>query len=159
MVLEPSASLAVSIRILVGVVAGVVATFGMDVAMARLPEGGTPPFVAAGVLTEQSPETAPARLASAAHYLAGGATGPLYVTMLFIAEGLLGGPSPAVYLLTAAVLSVLMVGFFVGVVLPRPGFARQRVRQIARDWAVSAIAYLLVLVPVVYAGSTALYGS
>jgi len=156
MVLESSASLAASLRIVLGVVAGVVATFGMDAAMTRLPEGETPPTVAAGVLTRTDPDEAPERLAAAAHYLAGGATGPLYVTLLFLAEGVAGGASPVVYAATAAVLFLLMVGFFVVVVLPRPGLPKQRVSRISRDWAVSALAYLLVLVPVVWAGSSAL---
>ncbi|MFC7075073.1 hypothetical protein [Haloarcula halophila] len=156
MVVEPAASIGVALRIVLGVVAGVVATLGMDVAMARLPEGETPPTVAAGVLTEQAPDTAPGRLASAVHYVAGGATGPLFVTLLFLVEGLLGGVSAASYLLTTLLLFGLMVAFFVGVVLPRPGLARQRVSAIGRDWALSAAAYLLVLVPLVWIGSAAL---
>ena len=153
MVVEPTASVGVALRIVLGVLAGVLATLGMDLVMARLPEGETPPTVAAGVLTEQSPDTAPKRLASAVHYVAGGGTGPLFVTLLFLVEGLLGGVSAVSYLVTTGLLFALMVAFFVGVVLPRPGLARQRVSAIGRDWALSAAAYLVVLVPIVWIGS------
>jgi len=151
-------ALAPPLRISVGVVAGIVATRGMDVVMARLPEGETPPFVASGVLTEQSPDTAPARLASVVHHVAGWLTGPLFVTLLLFVEAVLGGASAAAYLVTTVTLLVLMVAFFVVVVLPRPGLPRQRVSQIGRDWAISAAAYLLVLVPLVWLGSTAIVG-
>jgi len=49
----------------------------------------------------------------------------------------------------AVVLYVLMIGFFAVVVLPRSRVSAARVGAIRRDWAVSAGAYLLVLVPVV----------
>jgi hypothetical protein len=143
----------VPLRFVVGVVAAVVATLVMDVVMARLPEGETPPSIASGVLTETHPDAAPARLASVVHYLAGGLTGPLFVWFLLATEGLLGGPSLLSLSLAAVVLYVLMVGFFVVVVLPRSQVAAQRLGAIRRDWALSAAAYLLVLVPVVAAGS------
>lgn len=149
-------SLGVPLLIVFGVLAGIVATRAMDVVMARLPEGGTPPFVASGVLTEQDPDTAPERLAAVVHHVAGWLTGPLYVTLLLLAGSVLGG-GVVTYVLTAIVLLVLMVGFFALVVLPRPGLARQRVRTITRDWAVSATVYLLVLVPLV-AGTASVLG-
>ncbi|MFC4406830.1 hypothetical protein [Haloarchaeobius iranensis] len=151
MSLEPVTSVVPPLRILLGVVAGVVATRGMDVVMARLPEGGTPPLVAAGVLTERSPDAAPGRLAAVVHHVAGWLTGPLFVTLLLLAEGVLG-TGPVALAAATLVLFVLMVGFFVAVVLPRVGgFARQRVRQTGRDWAISAATYLVVLVPLVWA--------
>jgi len=153
---QPTASLAPPLRLLVGVVAGMVATRGMDVVMARLPEGGTPPFVASGVLTEQSPDTAPGRLAAVVHHVAGWLTGPLFVAMLLLVEAVIGPSWPAL-VGTAVVLFALMVGFFVLVVLPRVGLPRQRVRQVGRDWAISAAAYLLVLVPLVWAGTNLLF--
>ena len=134
MALVSTVSLGVPLLIVFGVLAGIVATRAMDVVMARLPEGETPPFVASGVLTEQDPDTAPERLAAVVHHVAGWLTGPLYVTMLLLAGSLLGG-GVLTYLVTAVLLLVLMVGFFAVVVLPRPGLARQRVRTIARDWA------------------------
>ncbi|PSP61877.1 hypothetical protein BRC76_05435 [Halobacteriales archaeon QH_8_67_36] len=155
MMLDQAASLSAGLRIVLGLVAGVIATLGMDLVMGRLPEGETPPRVASGVLTGQAPDTAPAGVASAVHYVAGGGTGPLFVTLLFLVEGVLG-LGPVSYLVTTAVLFVLMVAFFVGVVLPRPRLAGGRRSAVGRDWALSAAAYLVVLVPVVWIGSTAL---
>ncbi|MDS0222780.1 hypothetical protein NDI54_15645 [Haloarcula sp. S1AR25-5A] len=146
-------TLTVPLRFVVGVAAGVVATVAMDLVMARLPEGETPPFVAAGVLTDTVPADAPNRLASVVHYVAGWLTGPLFVWMLLTSEGLLGGQSIIATALAATVLYVLMVGFFVFVVLPRSRLASARVAAIRRDWAISAAAYLLVLVPLVALGS------
>ncbi|WP_152042673.1 hypothetical protein [Salinigranum salinum] len=146
-------ALTVPLRFLVGVVAAVVATLAMDVVMRRLPEGETPPFVAAGVLTESRPDAAPARLADVVHYLAGGLTGPLFVWLSLATEGVLGGPSLGAVLLAAGVLYVLMVGFFAVVVLPRSTVASHRLGAIRRDWALSAAGYLLVLVPLVTLGS------
>jgi len=157
MTLVSSVSPGVPLLIAFGVLAGMVATRAMDVVMTRLPEGETPPFIAAGVLTEQSPDTAPGRLAAVVHHVAGWLTGPLFVTLLLLAGAVLGD-GVVTYLLTATVLLVLMVGFFALVVLPRPGLPRQRVRTITRDWAVSALGYLLVLMPLVAGGATLLSG-
>lgn len=154
---EATASFAPPFRLLLGVVAGIVATRGMDVVMARLPEGETPPFVASGVLTEQSPDTAPARLAAVVHHVAGWLTGPLFVTLVLLVEGVLGGPSAGSYVLATAVLLGLMVGFFAIVVLPRVGLPDERIPQVRRDWTVSALAYLLVLVPLFWGGSSLLF--
>ncbi len=147
-----TAPLSTPLRIVLGVAAGVVATRGMDLVMARLPEGETPPRVASGVLSERTPEQAPARLAAVVHHAAGWLTGGLFVTLVLFAEALLGASSVA-YAGAAVVLYGLMVGFFAVVVLPRVGFGRERVRRVVRDWAVSAAAYLLVLVALVWAGS------
>lgn len=149
------ATVPVVLRFPLGALAGVVATLAMDAAMARLPEGATPPTVAAGVLTESHPDAAPRRLASAVHYLAGGLTGPLFVWLLLAGEALLG-PGVVAAALSTLLLLALMVGFFVLVVLPRAGFPRERSRAVARDWAVSAAVYCAVLVPLVVAGSTLL---
>jgi len=155
MALDQAASVSVGLRIVLGVGAGVVATLGMDLVMARLPEGLTPPRVAAGVLTGEAPDAAPEGVASAVHYVAGGGTGPLFVTLLFLVEGVVGS-GPVGYLVSTAVLFVLMVGFFVVVVLPRPKLVDGRRSTVGRDWAISAAAYLIVLVPLVWLGSAAL---
>jgi hypothetical protein len=147
--IETAPTLAVPLRFLVGVVAGIVATLSMDLVMARLPEGTTPPSIASGVLTRTSPSDAPARLGTVVHYLAGFLTGPLFVWLLFASEWLLGSRSLTAALLAAAVLYVLMVGFFALVVLPRSMVANDRVGTIRRDWALSALAYVVVLVPIV----------
>jgi len=60
-------------------------------------------------------------------------------------EALLG-VSPVAHAGTAVVLYGLMVGFVALVPLPRADLPRERVRRIVRDWAVSAAAYLTVLV-------------
>ena len=146
-------TLTVSLRFVIGVAAGVVATVAMDLVMARLPEGETPPFVAAGVLTDSAPQHAPGRLANVVHYIAGWLTGPLFVWLLLTSEGLVGGQSILATVLAAVVLYTLMVGFFVFVVLPRSRLASVRMADIRRDWAISAAAYLLVLVPLVALGS------
>ncbi|MES3516409.1 MAG: hypothetical protein PPP58_01975 [Natronomonas sp.] len=139
--------------ILLGLFAGIGATLVMDLAMRRLPEGETPPTVAAGVLTDTHPDSAPGRVASAVHYGAGMGTGVLFLTLLTVV-GLLSGIDPtgssvfgvALFVFTSVLLFGLMVGFFVLVVLPRPaGFARQRLRQISRDWAISAAVYVAAL--------------
>jgi hypothetical protein len=146
-------TLTVPLRFVIGVAAGVAATLAMDLVMARLPEGETPPLVAAGVLTDSAPQHAPGRLASVVHYVAGWLTGPLFVWVLLTSEGLLGGQSLLATVLAAAVLYALMVGFFVFVVLPRSRLPSVRLADIRRDWAISAAAYLLVLVPLVAVGS------
>lgn len=143
--------------VVAGALAGVAATLVMTLVMLRLPEGNTTPFVAAGVLTATPPDEASARLASAVHYVAGTGAGVLFVT---IAGGVrwlegLGGvlsqtlvESPALFgvLATGLVYPALMIGFFMIVPLPRArGFSHARARLVARDWAVSAVAYTIAL--------------
>jgi hypothetical protein len=128
----------------------------VDLAMARLTEGETQAFIAAGVLTEQSPETAPKRLAAVVHHVAGWLTGPLFVTLLCLVGALRGGGVVSC-LLTGEIMLVLMVGFFALVVLPRSrGLPRQRFSTIRRAWAVEAAVYLLVLAPLVGAAAIVL---
>ena len=147
-----TATLTVPILFAVGVGAGVVATLAMDVVMARLPEGETPMYIAAGVLTDRPPGEAPGRLAAVVHYVAGLLTGPLFVWLLFASEGLLGASTVST-VAAAVVLLVLMIGFFAVVVLPRSQVDAGRLGPIRRDWAVAAAAYLVVLVPLVAAAS------
>lgn len=64
------ASVPAVFRFPVGLVAAVVALPVMDRVMERVPEGTTPPSVAASVLTGRPVDDAPVRLASVAHYLA-----------------------------------------------------------------------------------------
>lgn len=147
-------SLAVPLLFVVGVVAAVVATLVMDQVMPRLPEGETPPFVAAGVLTEHHPDDAPSRLASVVHYVAGWLTGPLFVWLLLATQGVLGTTETFVTVAAAVLLYVLMVGFFAIVVLPQSRVEDGRVGTIRRDWAIDAAAYVVVLVLLVAAGTT-----
>ena len=156
--LSLASTLAVPSRFVLGVAGGLLAVLAMDVVMAQLPEGETPTVVASGVLTDTHPDEAPVRLATVVHYVAGLLTGPLFVWLLLTSEALLGGVSPAATGAAAAVLYVLMVGFFVVVVLPRSRVGADRVHAIRRDWAVAAAAYLVVLVPFVFVGSRLLVG-
>mgnify|MGYP006300105859 CR=1 FL=1 len=143
-----SVRLTVPILFAVGVGAGIVATLVMDLVMARLPEGETPMYIAAGVLTDRPPGGAPGRLAAVVHYVAGLLTGPLFVWLLFTSEGLLG-TSVVSTLAATVVLLVLMVGFFAVVVLPRSRVDDRRRGAIRRDWSLAAATYLAVLVPLV----------
>ena len=137
-------------RFPIGLVGGLGATLWMTALMRHLQEGETPPAVAAGVLTETHPDDASERLATVVHYLAGAGTGLLFVWLSLLAETVLGGPSTASVLLTTGGLFALMVGFFILVPLPLAGLCDRRRRRAARDWAIAAGVYLLVLVPVVF---------
>lgn len=149
-------SLTVPLRFVVGLVAAAVATFVMDLVMPRFADGEFPPLVAAGVLTSRRPTDAPAGVADAVHYTAGLLTGPLFVWLMLLFEGLFGGRSPAATALGAVVLYGLMVGFFLLVVLPRSRVADLRVPRIRRAWAISAAAYVAVLAVLVTAGTALL---
>lgn len=155
-VLDVAAPASIPVRFVAGVVAGIAATLAMDLVMPRLPEGATPPSVASGVLTGRPPDRAPGRLATVVHYLAGTLTGPLFIWLLYAGEAVLDGQSLAATAAAAVVLYVLMVGFFAVVVLPRSRVVRGRVSLIRRDWALCALTYVLVLVPLVAAVSRAL---
>ena len=144
------------VRFPIGLAAATVAIIAMDIVMRQLPEGVTPPNVAAGVLTGTSPDRAPRRLATVVHYLAGDGTGLLFVYFLLVAEWVLDGASIPGIVATAVVLYALMVAFFVLVPLPRAnGIGGGRRRAIARDWAVAAAVYLAVLVPVTVGATVA----
>jgi hypothetical protein len=130
-------SLTVPLRFVVGLLAAGVATLVMD---------------AAGVLTGRRPDSAPGGVADAVHYTAGLLTGPLFVWLTLLFEGLVG-ESLVTTVIAAVVLYALMVGFFAGVVLPQSRVRSRRVSAIRRAWATEAAAYVLVLVPIVFVGS------
>ncbi|WP_240730022.1 hypothetical protein [Halalkalirubrum salinum] len=133
----------------IGLTAGILGTLVMDRIMAALPEGTTPPTIAAGVLTETHPDSAPKRLATVVHYLAGTGAGALFIWFLLAGTAIVGS-SLAALLASTIVYYALMVGFFVFVPLQLvTGISTARKRSIARDWAISAAGYLFVLVPVV----------
>ena len=128
-----------------GPVVGLVATLGMDVVMARLPEGTTAPKVAAGVLTDTPVDDAPERLATWVHYVAGGGSGLLFVGLVSAVEAALGVGVALAVAVAGVAQFALMVGFFALVPLPRAsGLPRQRLGPIRRDWAGSAAAYVVV---------------
>jgi len=134
---------------------GLLATLAMDPVMARLPEGTTAPKVAAGVLTDTPVDGAPERLATWIHYVAGAGSGFLFVGLV-AAVGTVAGTGTAVTLaLVAPVMVALMVGFFALVPLPHAnGIARQRLSQVRRDWAISAVAYVTVAAGLVAVAAT-----
>ncbi|MCX2818697.1 hypothetical protein EGH25_04945 [Haladaptatus sp. F3-133] len=131
-----------------GVVAGLVATLGMDLAMRRLPEGGTPPRVAAGVLTETHPDVSSERLSGFVHYFAGAGSGVLYAYLYLVIGSLASVPPIAEAVLATVVLYIGMVGFFVLVPLRLSSVEKGRRRGIARDWGLSALVYVMVVAPV-----------
>lgn len=149
-------SLTVPLRFVVGLVAAGVATLVMDLVMPRFTDGELPPLVAAGLLTSRRPTDAPSGVADAVHYTAGLLTGPLFVWLTLLFEGLLRGSTLIATLLATLLLYALMVGFFLIVVLPRSRVADLRVPRIRRAWAMSAAAYVLVLVLLISAGTTLL---
>lgn len=152
MALSGLASVPVVLRFPIALLAAVPALLVMDRVMASLPEGTSPPAVAAGVLTDTAIDDAPGRVAAVAHYLAGLGTGLLFVYLALLTETLLGGASVVSVALGALALYALMVAFFLFVPLPRaPGVTDARRRVIGRDWAIAAAAYLAVLVPLVVA--------
>ena len=144
--------LSLSGRLLLGGAAGLLATLVMDLAMRRLPEGTTPPFVAAGVLSDESLSAASGRLATAVHYLAGTASGLVFVTLALAAESLLG-LSPIPSFVAAAILQLpVTVAFFSYLVVPVYGrVPADRVARVRRDWTVSATVYVAALTVLVAA--------
>ena len=139
----------------VGPTVGLLATLTMDLVMARLPDGETPPKVAASVLTGEPVDTAPARLATWIHYVAGAGSGLLFVGIAAVLGTALGG---SVATLTAAsvVQLALMVGFFAFVPLPRAtGVSRGRRARVRRAWAIEATVYVVVAALVVAAVGSA----
>jgi DNA-binding transcriptional LysR family regulator len=154
-------SLGLGVAIGVGAFAGLLATVLMNLPMQRLPEGSTPPFVAAGALTGEDLSEVSEGLASLVHYAAGTLAG---VGFVLFAEGietlvLRQGGAPGFDLVLAgtgillvphliaagATFSVLFV-FFGYVVLPLFGKeARNRARKVRNDWAISATVYTVAL--------------
>jgi hypothetical protein len=131
-----------------GVISGFVATLGMDLVMGRLPEGGTAPKVAAGVLTGKHPDDSSERLSEFVHYFAGAGSGALYA-YLYLGVGYFSALSASAEVaFTAAVLYLGMVGFFVAVPLRACSVEKGRRSEVARDWGVSALVYVSVVSPV-----------
>lgn len=130
-----------------GAFLGLVATLAMDVFMRRMDEGETAPQIAASVLTGVDPRDVTDRRAQVVHYLAGAASGVLFLSLLELGWWLLGIGSGGfglrgllILLASSAVLYGWLVGFFAVVVLPRyeRGLARQRLRTVRRTWATLA---------------------
>jgi len=135
----------------IGPTVGLLATLAMDRVMVRLPEGETPPKVAASVLTGESVDTAPARLATWIHYVAGAGSGLLFVGIATAFAFVLDGPVETLTV-TSVVQLALMVGFFAFVPLPRArGVTRGRRARVRRAWAIEATTYVAVAALVIAA--------
>jgi hypothetical protein len=164
-----AATLGLEVRLTVAVVAGFAATAIMTIAMAALPKGGVPPYVAAAALFGRSPASVTKRQADAAHYAAGMLAGVLY-ELSFLGIDAVGAVNHELVVLGAATsltvsdllavgfVIVFLYGFFGHLVFPRFGdrlYADAGTRRtVRRDWSVSAVVYglaLLVVVPVMYA--------
>jgi hypothetical protein len=147
MVVELTDPAALPARLVVGAIAGFVATLVMDIPMRRLPEGETSYYVAAGVLEGEPLESAPDQTATAVHYGAGTLSGTLFVAVTVAAELLLGSaPSLLAVILAIVVQLPIMIAFFSYFVLVVYGqVPDERVPQVRRDWALSASVYVAVV--------------
>jgi hypothetical protein len=109
-------SLSVPALVVVGAVAGLLATLVMDVPMrALLAEGMTPPFVAAGALTGSDTADAPRRVALAVHYGSGTAAGLTFTALTLLAGTVAPGRVPQVrreWLVSAAVYVASVAALF-----------------------------------------------
>lgn len=150
---------ALSIRLAIGVGAGLLATIVANVPTTRQPEGRTPSFVTAAALTGDALVDVSERAATVVHYSGGALAGGLLTALELGFEAAL---EPMLFLAPvrlyaiphllagAAVLAVLYVVFAYGV-LPRYDLPAERMARIRQQWAVSATTYtvaLLALVPV-----------
>lgn len=149
-------SLTMPLRFVVGFLAAAVAVLAMDLVMPRFTDGELPPLVAAGLLTSRRPDDAPGGVGEAIHYTAGLLTGPFFVWLTMVFEGLLGGTSLVAFALAAIVLYGLLVGGFLFVVLPRSRVADLRVPRIQRAWVISTAVYVLVLAVLASSGTALL---
>lgn len=132
-----------------GALAGGVASLSMDFVMRRLPEGNTAPRVVAGVLTSQPPGTAPQRLATTIHHVAGVVSGALFV-WLWLASRVIVKEMYAP-ILAAAILYVLLLAAFYAV-LTQSEVTVNRVNRIRIDWAIASAAYIIVVGTLVVLG-------
>jgi hypothetical protein len=149
----------------IGALAGLLATVLMNLPMQRLPEGSTPPFVAAGALTGEALSEVSAPVASLVHYAAGTLAGVGFVLVAesverFVrAQGGAPGFELAItgtglllvpHLIAAATTFSVLFLFFGYVVLPLFGKeAHDRAGRVRNDWAISATVYMVALVVVI----------
>ena len=137
----------------IAVIAGVVAALVMGWPMSRQPEGFTPAYMAAGVLTRASTQDVRFRTALIAHHLAGGLAGLLYALVALGVDRVSPGLSPGVGVaLHAHLLGVIVVvgfiySFFAHLVLPRAGGRpyEEQATAVRGQWLRSALVYGLVM--------------
>lgn len=144
----------------IGIAAGVVAALVMDWPMSRQPEGFTPAYIAAGVLTRTPPTDVRFRTAMFVHHLAGGLAGLLYGLVALGVDRLTPTLPPTVGVgLPAHLVGVIVVvgfiyAFFAHLVLPRAGGRpyEEQATAVRGQWLRSALVYgltVLVVAPVV----------
>ena len=151
------------LRLAVAVVAGLLATLVMTVAMSVLSEGYVPPYVAASALFDVPPGRVSRRQADAAHYAAGLLAAVLFELLVLVVEAVrdvtvatalvLGNVLTLTDLLAAVLVVGFLYGFFAYLVFPRYGDrlydeeeSRVRVRF---HWLVSTNVYGLALLAAV----------
>ena len=143
----------------IAIIVGVIAALVMDWPMSRQPEGFTPAYIAAGVLTRTPARDVQFRTAMIAHHLAGGLAGLLYALVALGVDRVAPG-SPAIGVaLGAHLIGVIAVvgfiyAFFAHLVLPRAGGRpyEEQATAVRGQWLRSALVYgatLLFLVPIV----------
>ena len=143
----------------IAIIVGVIAALVMDWPMSRQPEGFTPAYIAAGVLTRTPARDVRFRTAMIAHHLAGGLAGLLYALVALGVDRVAPG-SPAIGVaLGAHLIGVIAVvgfiyAFFAHLVLPRAGGRpyEEQATAVRGQWLRSALVYgatLLFLVPIV----------
>lgn len=151
--------------LVIGIAAGVVAALVMDWPMSRQPEGFTPAYIAAGVLTRTSPPDVRFRTAMVIHHVAGGTAGLLYALVALGVDRVSPTLPPTVGVgLPAHLLGVIVVvgfiyAFFAHLVLPRAGGRpyEEQATAVRGQWLRSALVYgltVLVVVPAVVVSMT-----
>ncbi len=147
--------------LVIGFLAGVVAALVMDWPMSRQPEGFTPAYIAAGVVTRQPHENVRFGSAMVVHHVAGGLGGILYALLVTIftpavPPATVWGINPISHLLAAGVVVGFIYAFFAHFVLPRRGGRsyEEQATAIRGQWLRSALVFgatLIVTVPFITA--------
>ncbi|RDI72518.1 hypothetical protein [Halopelagius longus] len=129
--------------------AGLVASFAMDVAMVQQEEGFTPAYVAAAVLLRVSPEDVGFLGANVVHHAVGVLAGALYA-LLYLVLALLLPVGPVVgrvgvvpHVVAAVVVVLFIYSFFAHVVLPRAGRSiyEERSTAVCGQWLRSSLVF------------------
>jgi len=155
------------LRLALAAVAGLVATLGMTAVMRLQSHGYVPAYVAAAAVWRRPPEQVSRSAADAVHLAAGMAAGVLFEALdagyerLRSAAGVdvevvVAGVATLSEVAALAVVVAFLYAFFSSLVFPRFGGAAYETRTgtVRRQWAVSAVAYGVVLfaaLQVVYA--------
>lgn len=126
---------------------GLIATMVMDFVMDRLPEGRTPPAVAAAAVRGERPEDAGRGAVALSHYGSGTVAGVVYLG-IFILLSMIVPDSTTMSLLALAGAGTIMFGLMIGVFFLGPlshvgGLTAQRVGDIKRSWMISAGVYVI----------------